>query len=69
MYSVSLGSDRSPVYDIATSATAEPVSRTASIAGRIESTLFNASKIRKMSMPVVVASCTNDDVTDTGYGV
>lgn len=54
------------MYDIATSATAAPVSRTASMAGRIESTLFNASKIRKMSMPVAVASSTNAVVTVSG---
>src|ERR1700756_1580815 len=54
---------------MATSATAEPVSRTASIAGRIDSRLLSASKMRKMSMPVAVASATNADVTTSGYGV
>jgi hypothetical protein len=48
---------------------AEPVSRTASIAGRIESRLLSASKIRKMSTPVAVASSMNEDVTTSGYGV
>ena len=46
-----------------------PVSRTASIAGRICSTSFRASKIRKMSMPTSAASATNEVVTLVGYGV
>lgn len=54
---------------MATSATARPVSRTASIAGRIASTLLSASKMRKMSMPTSVASATNAVVTFVGYGV
>ncbi len=36
------------------------------MAGRIESTLFNASKMRKMSMPVSVASATKAVVTVSG---
>ena len=47
----------------------EPVSRTASIAGRICSTSFRASKIRKMSMPTSAASATKEVVTLVGYGV
>ena len=39
------------------------------MAGRIDSTLFSASKIRKMSIPVRVASSTNAEVTVSGYGV
>jgi hypothetical protein len=46
-----------------------PVARTASIAGRICATSLSASKIRKMSMPVAAASCTNASVTSVGYGV
>ena len=46
-----------------------PVSSTASIAGRICSTSFSASKIRKMSMPTAAASVTNEVVTFVGYGV
>ena len=46
-----------------------PVARTASIAGRICSTSFNASKTRKMSMPTAAASATNEVVTLVGDGV
>jgi hypothetical protein len=46
-----------------------PVSRTASMAGRMDSTLLSASKIRNTSIPVRVASSTNACVTVSGYGV
>ena len=46
-----------------------PVSRTASMAGRICATSLRASKIRKMSTPVAAASRTNASATSTGRGV
>ena len=46
-----------------------PVASTASIAGRIWSTSFRASKMRKMSTPVAAASRTNASATSVGYGV
>ncbi len=39
------------------------------MAGRIWSTLFSASKMRKMSTPVAAASSTKAVVTRSGYGV
>ena len=52
-----------------TSAIAVLVASTASIAGRICSTSFSASKMRKISTPDSAASFTKASVTVSGYGV